>query len=241
MGTADDDGQQPARPVSDSLQISLAQLIQQLTPQDQDQAAAAPLPADQERLISSQAAALASARQAMQLMVQLMQSDDITGASMQSSIDEVQQVGPSTAEAMQTNIRQLIDTLSAVQLPPQDPAGTDAQAVMTSQAADLAAARQAMQLMLQLLEQSSLSRPEHAPAAEGQLSSQLPQPQTDATATHIHQQLREALAEDQSLSLSPAAALEQSMQTSIEVRIAYHDHSRIEYAGWMSCVALPRN
>ena len=131
-------------------------LARQVTEQQPALAAAMTSSPDaQSELVASQAVSLASARQAMQLMLQLLESGWTT-AEQEADLRPASAVGPSEQVALQNLFRQLTTQISqpAAGASAADGPGLAASQadVLTAQAAELASARQAMQLMAQLLE-----------------------------------------------------------------------------------------
>ena len=112
-------------------------------------------PRDQSQVIAAQAAQLAAARQAMQLLAQLLESGaDVsqlfeTAAQMAGhAVMSGQQAGPAQ-DGLQSVLSQATQPATAA----GGDFAQDQSELMAAQAAELSSARQAMQLMLQLLEQ----------------------------------------------------------------------------------------
>ena len=148
---------QAADPSPDRTQELLRRLVEQLSLPLQ---AGSPLDSptdDQSQLIASQAAALASARQAMQLMLQLLESGGDLSQLFESGAQTAEHAGTQPgqqAAGTQDLLSQLVQQLSASQAAATPPGiFQDQSEQLAAQAAELASARQAMQLMLQLLEQ----------------------------------------------------------------------------------------
>ena len=159
---------QPAQLAAVSIGAEPQDAMQQMTQQLARSQAVATLPADsaaapdQSELIASQAAELASARQAMQLMTQLLES---TLSEQRTAADTAQpqpaaspdmpsrQVGAPAVADLQDLMASIMQQLapSASQTAPDTLA--DHGQMLAAQAAELASARRAMQLLAQLLEQ----------------------------------------------------------------------------------------
>ena len=202
----------------DRAQQLLGQMTAQLS-QMQPQAAPGlqtPIPADvqdQSEVIAAQATQLASARQAMQLMLQLLESSTAADSSHAAA---AQTGGPSAVAQRsepavgpsESDVRDLIGRVQQ-QLSAQAPAlqavpilvAANQSELVTAQAAELAAARQAMQLLEQLLEQSAGTA--DVTGADVQLSRPMPSqpvPAGQATGSQMsessmRQQLQQVLAE----------------------------------------------
>ena len=134
--------------VPDRTQELLQQVLAQLpgTAASDADALPGPVSADQSQLLARQAAELASARQAMQLMLQLLQDRGLPAESAGET---------ATGRPSDSDVRELLSRL--LQRQPADGAATqDRNEVIAAQAAELASARQAMQLLAQLLEQETV-------------------------------------------------------------------------------------
>ena len=136
-------------------------LVQQLAAASQ--AGSTPGRPSQELLLASQAAELASARQAMQLLAQL----------LESLPQPAEQVGGSrqAADTLQGLLSQLLHSQQS-DIAPQGPS-EDVSALLTAQAAELASARQAMQPMAQLLEQRASTDESGREAASAEVQQKL--------------------------------------------------------------------
>ena len=142
---------QSAAAPQDSTPELLHELVQHMSASAQSGSTAE----DQSQVIASQAAALASARQAMRLMLRLLESgadvSQLFAAGAQTARHAAStQPALVSAASLQDVLSQLLDQASP---PAAQPEVEDQAALLTEQAAELASARQAMQLMLQLLEQ----------------------------------------------------------------------------------------
>ena len=174
------------------------QLLQQLAEQLTATAPALTRPGspaqDESSVITSQAAELASARQAMQLMAQLL---DTMPQSSESA--ERPEEAALSVQGVQELLSQLLHGQQASSIP------QDQSEVIAAQAAELASARQAMQLLAQLLEQ------EAAGGSMSETAVQAPAHQDAATAeampspSGLQQALNGILHELSTLSAAPHA------------------------------------
>ena len=107
------------------------------------------------QVLAAQAAELVSARQAMQLLAQLLEQGSGPEPALSQPVPALEQTSQAvTAGSMLQLMRQLVEQLSAppsVTVLPSE-VNADQQDLMAAQAAELASAREAMQLMAQLLE-----------------------------------------------------------------------------------------
>ena len=125
---------------------------------------------DQSQIIASQAASLASARQAMQLMLQLLEQSGLSMQDTQAGGQATPLVQPA-AELSPASIQGLFHQLLHHVTQPQQEAllqdaTVDQSQLLAAQAAELASARQAMQVMLQLLEQQAGNAAVEGPAEQ---------------------------------------------------------------------------
>ena len=118
--------------------------------------------------LAAQAAELASARQAMQLLAQLLES---MPQPAEHADNTAPLQGASSVEGMRELVSQLVLQSQQAAAAPPDVTQNQSELV-AAQAAELAAARQAMQLMAQLLEQSPSA---HLPADEASSSDEMQQ------------------------------------------------------------------
>ena len=132
--------------MQDSMQQLLRGIVQQLSHHAPVDVHA---PAEEvDQLVAAQAAELASARQAMQLMLQLLEQQQETAAQPPA----IPQVSTAEHQAEITALRQqLIEQVSHDPMRVTLESGDQSQR-LAAQAAELASARQAMQLLAQLLE-----------------------------------------------------------------------------------------
>ena len=144
---------------------------------------------DEAQLLASQAAELASARQAMQLMLQLLEQAGVGMQHAQATSQPAEHEGASAirqeaqpSAEVHSLLRELLHQmqLTAAQDVPQD----QGQA-LAAQAAELASARQAMQLMLQLLEQQAGAAAADDSAVQASHQTALPAVRTAASVTDV--------------------------------------------------------
>ena len=128
----------------------LAQVAEQLSVVDAQEAVSSGAGQDQGLVLAAQAAELASARQAMQLMAQLLES-------MPQPTEQPEGLPAGQAAVSASDVQALLSQL--LQSPPgatqQQVVDQDQSQMIAAQAAELASARQAMQLLAQLLEQEA--------------------------------------------------------------------------------------
>ena len=111
----------------------------------------------QSQLIAAQAAELASARQAMQLMSQLLETTERASQQPRDSRADLAAISASNVQALLSQLLQAQPAAMPSLVAPPQTVAPDQSQVLAAQAAELASARQAMQLLAQLLEQEAAS------------------------------------------------------------------------------------
>lgn len=175
----------------------------------------------QSELIASQAAELASARQAMLSMLQLLESgladQDATGTAPQEQQEvqldpSAQAAVPASAGSLQDLFAQLTQHLTESEpvAAAADELIADQGQLVASQGAELASARQALQLMTNLLEQAASSQPDVATVQQpgtGVLHAPM-----QLTENNVRRAMQQALAQLQP-SIAAPATFNQGVQT----------------------------
>lgn len=178
---------------------------------------------NQQAVIESQAASLASAQQALELMLQLLEAEQGTATGPEVSTQtgpQQQPTAPAASAVVQEqqaaarSLREVLRELREQMADPQAAADREG-AVIASQAASLASAHQAMQLVAQLLDQGS----PHAAMAEQSAQTPVLAPHS---VQHVQQAvqdgLQQALAELQAQAAARSVPLaDQGIQASPQV------------------------